>query len=81
MAQISIVFNGTQSDLDDFCAQHRYQTTIMDEQGASIPNPEKKTAFFTRKIKEFVYGSVKSRRASAAGDVAIQAEIDKIVSF
>jgi len=81
VAQISITFNGAQSDLDDFCAQYRYQTTIKDAEGADIPNPETKPAFFIRQVKEFVYGSVKSRRASVAGDAARQAEVDKIVSF
>lgn len=76
MASISVTFNGTQTDLDDFCEQHRYQATIDD-----APNPETKVQFFQRKVKEFVWESVKARRVIVAADAARDLEQAKTVNF
>lgn len=83
MPQISITFNGTATDLNDFCTHHKYQDEIPDPDnpGETIPNPETKVQFFQRKTKEFVYGSVKSQRVVTAGDAARQVELDKTVEF
>jgi hypothetical protein len=76
MALITISFNGTQADLDDFCLEHRYQATID-----GVSNPESKVQFFQRVIKEYVWGSVKTQRANRVGNEARQAELNKDVNF
>jgi len=83
MAQITISFNGTATDLNDFCDQYKYQAEIPDPEDSdkTIPNPESKTAFFKRVVQEFVWSSVKSRRATKAADAARDAEVDKTVNF
>ena len=83
MAQITITFNGTSSDLNDFVAQYNYQDTIPDpnNDNKTIPNPESKLDFFIRKVKEFVYESVKAVRVNRVGDVARKVELEKVVNF
>lgn len=76
MPQITVTFNGTATDLDDFCTQYGYAATIDGQ-----ANPETKTAFFQRKVKEFVYDSVKARRVNKAADDARAVEVAKTVNF
>ena len=76
MATISVSFNGTQTDLDDFCAVYNYQNTID-----GVANPETKVQFFQRKVTEFVWESVKARRTQVAADTARATEQAKTINF
>lgn len=86
MAKINISFNGIQKDLDDFCNSRKYQDLVLggtptDFSDEMIPNPESKTDFFIRSVREWVWESVRSERVKAAGDSARQIEINKVISF
>ena len=59
MPIISTSFNGTTQDLDDFCSGLNYQETIDGK-----PNPETKTDFFKKKLKEYAKEVVVSFRAN-----------------
>lgn len=81
--QIDVTFNGTALDLNDFCIARNYQKIIVDPDNReeTIPNPETKTQFFIREIKEFVWNTVKSKRVNKAGRDGIQIEEAKTVEF
>lgn len=81
MARITLTFDGTQADLDDYCEEHKYQETVTDENGEEVSNPETKAQFFDRTMHEHAWNSVKARRASRAADAARKAELDKEVNF
>ena len=89
MEQITVTFNPTAADLNDFAEQYSYQDTVpnpdfdskIDGSPATISNPESKLEFFIRTVKEFVYGSVKSKRVNRVSDAVRKVELNKVVSF
>ena len=58
-----------------FAIAYNYQATIPDpaNPGSTIPNPESKTQFAQRKVREYVKEVVKSVEAPTAGEVARKA--------
>lgn len=76
MALISVSFNGTSNDLNDFCSALQYQATINGQ-----ANPETKVEFFQRKIKEYVWTVVRSYRINKAGVDARALEEKNTVNF
>jgi len=65
--------------LDGFALAHRYQETIQDPDvlySRHIPNPETKSQFLKKTIKNIVIQSVKSAEAKQAGKSARQAKLD-----
>lgn len=64
--------------LNDFCAYHGYQATLVDENGVETANPQTRALFAKAKVAEFVKNSVKSYRANAEAELARQAQIAEV---
>jgi len=83
MGQISVTFNGTVTDLGDFCIGAHYRETVPDPSnlGQTIPNPESKKDFLIRKSHEYVWGTVHSHRINKAAKEGGDVERAKTVNF
>jgi len=53
-------------DLDAFCTFHGYKDTILDAQGASIPNPQNKKNFTESKLETLFKDQAKNQRRQDA---------------
>lgn len=66
--------------LDGVAGQYKYQATIKDAGGATIPNPETKAQFVKRVIRGFVKQSVVAYEAGVAAETARQNAVDQATS-
>lgn len=74
MPQITITFNGTQTDLDDFCLyNNQYEREKLSN--------ETKAQYFIRRVKNYVFEAVKSQRIAKATNDADRIERNKEVNF
>lgn len=78
MATISFDVPNAQATrvLNAFAQTHGYQAQIPDEAGTLVTNPENKTEFLKRKIRQFVMESVQAAEAQTAAENARKAAID-----
>jgi hypothetical protein len=56
--------------IDAFAAMGGYQDTVPDGNGSTIPNPQTKQQFYTKRITQFIRDTYKSYKISVAEKAA-----------